>query len=236
MSELDWMEREERYRTRLTRMLVLLSLLAAAFFGTGFWLLDRQKKATELAEAEAAQAALVAEAAAARAAYSADSTAAVQRLTDFQSNYTIEVLEGAPVLMAKIPRGRGVTGFLESVWSEYVRAVEPNADDERKRLLFRVHYVDVMNRAWYNSRGRLSWEGDNPPTHVLLPDTRQRGKDFEFEKPSFAQIVRGQEAAGIRIIEEQEFDPDAIPEETGDSEITQNTGGEEPATPESNQP
>ena len=233
MSELEWMEREERYRTRLTRALVLMSLLAAAFFGTGFWFLDRQQKATELAEAEAAQAALLAEAAAARAAYSADSAATMQRITDFRAAHPHRNLEGAPVVLVEIPRGRNVTGFLSATWDEYVLAVEPHADADRKRLLFKLYYVDVMNRAWYNSRGNLVWEGENRPTAILLPSTRQRGKDVEFEKPSFAQIVRGQEAAGIRIIDEEEMleDPDAVT----DPEVTQNTPGEavpEPPTPE----
>lgn len=224
MSELEWMAREERYRTRLTRMLVLMSLVAAVFFGSGFWILNQQQKRTEEAETAAAEAALLAEAAAARAAYAADSTAAAQRVNDFLAAHSVEELEGAPILVVKIPRGRGVASFLAEAWDDWARAAEPNADDARVRLLFKRHYVDVMNQTWYNSRGRLVWEGINPPSAILLPALRQRGKDLEFERTTFAQIVRGQETAGIRVIEEEEL----LEEGLGDEVSLTGAPGETP--------
>jgi hypothetical protein len=230
VSELEWMAREERYRTRLTRTLVLMSLIAAAFFGTGFWVLNRQQEALEQAEAEAAETALLAQAAQARGAWVADSTAAAQRVSDFLASHPVEELEGAPVLVVKIPRGRGVVGYLGSVWDTYANAVEPGLSDERKRLLFKLRYVDVMNQTWFNSRGNLVWEGMNPPSAILLPGVRQKGKELDLEKPTFPQIVRGQETAGIRIIEEEELlDQEQLLEGAEDPEVTQNTADETPS-------
>ncbi|HZM16229.1 MAG TPA: ribosomal protein L7/L12 [Candidatus Krumholzibacteria bacterium] len=201
MPELDWIEREERYRTRITRALIIISILAVAFFGTGFWLLGRQQKARAKAAVEASTAAAVAAVKHQAEEYTADSTAAATRFTAFKEKYGAQPLEGAPMLMVPLPRGSGFTHFLETTWEEYARVVDPAVEAANIRERFRIYYVDAMNRAWFTPAGSLAWEGDAHPTAILLPDIKQRGKMLEFEKPSFAQIVRGQEAAGVRMVE-----------------------------------
>ena len=202
MSELDWIEREERYKTRVTRSLVITTFLAVLFFGTGFYLLNRQEKAHQRATEAATAAAAAAEAKRLNDAFVADSTAAAARLATFKEKYAAQPLEGAPVLVLPLPRGTSLTRFLETAWSEYARVADPEVDMEHTRERFTTHFVDVMNRAWYTPAGALAWEGDMQPTAILLPDLKQKGKELEFERPSFAQIVRGQESAGIRAIEE----------------------------------
>ena len=206
MSELDWIEREERYKSRMTRSLLLTTFAAVLFFGTGFYLLDRQEKRQKKAAETAAAAATAAEAKRINDAFTADSTAAAARLAAFKEKHAVTTLEGAPVLVVPIPRGASLTRFLESTWAEYALVADPAVDAQHTRERFTTHFVDVMNRAWYTSAGTLAWEGDMQPTAILLPDLKQKGKDLEFERPSFAQIVRGQEAAGIRAIEEMPAD------------------------------
>lgn len=206
MSELDWIEREERYKSRMTRSLVITTLLTVLFFGTGYWLLDRQEKARDKAATAAEAAAAAAEVKRQNEAFTADSTAAAARLAAFKEKYAAQALEGAPILLVPLPRGTGLVRFLESTWAEYARVVDPEVDEEHIRERFAVQYVDVMNRAWYTSSGSLAWEGDMQPTAILLPDIKQKAKDLQFERPSFAQIVRGQEAAGVRAIEEAPAD------------------------------
>lgn len=202
MSELDWIEREERYKTRMTRSLVITTLLAVLFFGTGFYLLNRQEKTHRQAAEAAAAAATAAEAKRVNDAFVADSTAAATRLAAFKEKYGVQPLEGAPVLVVPLPRGTSLTRFLETTWAEYAHVADPEVDAEHTRERFKTHFVDVMNRAWYTPAGALAWEGDMAPTAILLPDLKQKGKELAFDRPSFAQIVRGQEAAGMRVIEE----------------------------------
>lgn len=201
MSELDWLEREERYKTRISRTLVLTSLAAILFFGTGFYLLHRQRQTSERAQEEAAAAAILAERSRLQQEYAADSTATIQRLITFNEQYGAESLEGAPVVLVPVPRGANLTRFLQRAWLDYAHIVDPDLTEDEARQWYRSHYVDVMNMAWYNSAGHLSWEGEERPTAILLPDLRQKGKDLEFQKPSFTQVVRGQHEAGLRIEE-----------------------------------
>jgi hypothetical protein len=199
------MEREERYKSGVVRTLVVIGMVSVLFFGAGFWVLHRQQQATERAEAEAEQAALLAEAARLRAEYAADSTAAAGRLADFRHNYEVEELEGAPIFLVPIPGNKSVQRFIDQVWSDYMRVMDPDVSDEAIRHGFDLRYINIMNRATYNSRGRIVWNGEMRPTAVVLPSMKQRGTELDFEKPSFAQIIRGQESAGVRIIEEEEM-------------------------------
>ncbi len=200
MPELDSIEREERYRSRVTRTLVLTTLLVVLFFGGGYWLLARRQKENAAASAAAATARIEAERLQLQRQFSADSAAAAARVTTFQEKFAAQDMDGGPIVLVQLPRGASVTRTLEQVWAEYARVVDPGIDSAKTREWFRAYYVDAMNRAWYNPAGTLSWEGDMQPTAILLPDTKQKGKDLDFEKPSFAQIVRGQESAGIRAI------------------------------------
>lgn len=201
MPELDSIEREERYKSRVTRTLLLTTLLVVLFFGGGYWLMARRQKETAAARAAAETARIEAERLALIRQFSADSTAAAARVTAFNEKYAATDMDGGPIVVVQLQPGASVPRTLERVWAEYVRVVDPAIDSLETREWFRAYYVDAMNRTWYNSAGTLSWEGETQPTAILLPDTKQKGKELEFEKPSFAQIVRGQEAAGIRAIE-----------------------------------
>lgn len=245
VSELEWMEREERYKTGVVRTLILISVIVTVFFGAGFWVLHRQQVATQKAEAEAEEAALLAEAARVRAEFAADSSAAANRLADFRHNYEVEDLEGAPVYLVPLPRNKSVQRFIAQVWADYMRVFDPEMSDEQIRNQFELHYINVMNNAVYNSRGAIVWDGEMRPTAVILPSMKQRGRDLEFEKPSFAQIIRGQESAGIRILEEEELFEEPIgadaamsqnvpagadrPDPTAETSAPQAPGSEEPA-------
>jgi large subunit ribosomal protein L7/L12 len=199
--ELDSIEREERYKSRVTRTLLLTTLLVVLFFGGGYWLTARRQKETAAARALAETARIEGERLALMRQYSADSTAAAARVTAFSEKYAATDMDGGPIVLVKLQRGANVPRTLERVWAEYVRVVAPDIDSLETREWFRAYYVDAMNRTWYNSAGTLSWEGETQPTAILLPDTKQKGKELQFETPSFAQIARGQEAAGIRAIE-----------------------------------
>jgi len=47
VSELDWLEREEGYKSRISSTLVLTTVAAVLFFGTGFYLLHRQRQVND---------------------------------------------------------------------------------------------------------------------------------------------------------------------------------------------
>lgn len=204
VSELDWLEREERYKTRISRTLVLTSIAAVLFFGSGFYILHRQRQAREVARQEASMAAALAERQRQLDEIAADSTAAAQRLIDFNEQYKAEVLEGAQVVLVPVPSGANLTRFLQNAWLDYARIVEPEITEDDAREWYHSHYVDVMNMAWYNSAGHLAWEGDLRPKSVLFPELRQRSTEMDFLKPSFTQVVRGQHEAGLRVEEAPE--------------------------------
>jgi hypothetical protein len=239
VSELDWLEREERYKSRISRTLMVTTIVAVLFFGTGFYFLHRQRQANERSR----EAAALAEAQAKRQQYlagiAADSTAAAERLTAFNEQYGAQSLEGAPVVLVPVPRGANLTRFLQKTWLDYSRVVDPELSEDEARQWYRSHYVDVMNMAWYNSAGQLVWEGEERPTSILLPELRQRNTELEFLKPNFTQVVRGQHEAGLRI-EEEVSEEGAMamdelqqaPGETQDSPPEGEPSSEEPATEE----
>ena len=210
MPELDSIEREERYKSRVTRTLLLTTLLVVLFFGGGYWLMARRQKQAVAARAVAETARIEAERLAQERQFSADTSAVAARVKAFTEKHAATDMDGGPIVLVQLPRGASVTRTLERVWEEYARVVDPGIDSAKTREWFRAYYVDAMNRTWYNAAGTLSWEGETPPTAILLPDTKQKGKDLEFEKPSFAQIVRGQEAAGIRAIEALPAEGDSL--------------------------
>ncbi|MFQ5601229.1 MAG: hypothetical protein ACE5G2_11845 [Candidatus Krumholzibacteriia bacterium] len=213
--ELDWLEREERYKTRITRILTSLTMLVAVLLGVGMWVKHRQEQAISRAAAEAQEMARLAEIARERAAYAADSVATAERLAAFIEAYGAESAEGAPILVVRLPARSSVGRYLRQVWSDFARVIEPEVGADDQRAWFKRRYVDVMNRAWYDSAGGLVWEGEMRPEAILIPAAKQKGKDLVFEKPTFNQIVRAQEIAGIRPLEEPEM-------LEGDPSLTQN--------------
>jgi hypothetical protein len=198
MSELDWLQREERYRQRFGRTFVVIAILAALFLGVGSWKLQGRQKAAEQAAAQEKARILRDETAKQRAAFVADSTAAATRVAAFREKYGAQPLEGAPIFMVPLPFKASVPRFLQEVWEAYTHAVDPTLTPDQQREEFGVRYVDVMNLAYYNSANQIVWQGEMRPQALLLPDVRQRGKDLDWEKPSFPQIVRGQETVGLR--------------------------------------
>jgi hypothetical protein len=226
MSELDWLQREERYRSRFGRTLVVTALLAGVFLGVGTWKLQGRQKAAEQAAAQARESALRDAALKERAAFVADSTAAATRLAAFREKYGAQALEGAPILTVPLPHNASVPRFLQEVWEAYTHAVDPTLTPEQQREEFGEHYVDIMNLAYYNSAGQIVWQGEMHPQALLVPSVRQRGKDMEWDKPSFPQIVRGQETAGLRAAS-----PDAGSAVVGEVPAGADSSGTVPSPP-----
>lgn len=216
--EVDILEREERYRSRVKRTVVILAVLVGSGLATGLWVRHREAVAARKAAAEAETAAQLAELERLQAAFTADSTAVANRLQDFRIHYEAVSEPGNPVMSVPLPSREPVLGFIRTVWNDYAATIKPDATEEEKRSWFNRYYVDVMNRCWYNSAGTLVWQGEQRPFAVLLPELRQRGLEVEVQKATFPQIVRAQESAGIRVLEPEEMPAGA------DSVLTQTTG------------
>src|SRR5438105_1790410 len=143
--ELEWMEREERYRQRVARLLVGLSVVVFAALGTTLYLHGRHESATKRAEARAADEARLAEMKHERDAFTADSAAAANRLAQFLRSYQARPLAGIPLLQVPLPRGMAPAPFVDKLWREYAHVVDPNVDDEQQRSWYSQYYVDIMN-------------------------------------------------------------------------------------------
>jgi hypothetical protein len=222
--EVDLLEREERYRARLNRLLAVLAVLIGGGLGAGFWWSHRQEQVAIKAAAAAKEAADRAAFERLQMEFSADSTAAADRLQAFKTQYAAEPVPGSPILIVQLPTSKPVQPFIREVWDAYASTVDPDAPDDARRGWFRRYYVDVMNRRWFNSAGNLTWEGEQRPTGVLVPEIKQRGTELEIQKPTFPQIVRAQEQAGIRLLEENEM--------AGSDSAVAQTGIPAPAPPE----
>ena len=220
--EVDLLQREERYRSRVNRLLAVLAVVVGGGLGTAFWWTHRQEQAAIKAAAAAEEATQLAAVERARMAFSADSAAAATRLQEFKTLYAVEAVPGSPIFTIPMASGQPVQAFIREVWDAYTHTVNPNAPDDEQRAWFSRYYADVMNRCWFNSAGTLLWQGEQRPTAVLLPEVKQRGTEIEIQKPTFPQIVRAQETAGIRVIEENEM-------AGSDSTVAQT--GAEPAPP-----
>jgi hypothetical protein len=147
---------------------------------------SRAQKRNAKATAAAAEAARLAEEKRVRDAFSADSLAAATRLTRFMDKYQPAPVENSPVLAVPIPVGMPVRSFLEQVWSDYTRVVEPQATSERESELFRQYYLDIMN------------DGPLRPTAILLPPLKQDKTNIVVDRPGFPAITRAQVAVGYR--------------------------------------
>lgn len=194
--ELDWLEREERYRQRVTRLLTVAVILVAALLGTGFYLRSRHVKSMREAAARAAQEQQRERVRRQREQFAADSTAAADRYKSFKEDYRTEPLEGLPLLAVPLPSGQPVRSFLERAWADYVQVIDPNATSDESITWFRQNYTDVMNDG--PLRGRA----------ILLPKLEQKGTMLEIEKSTFTQITRAQIEVGMR--EEIEAPTDSL--------------------------
>ena len=215
--EVDILEREENYKRRVNRMLTLIVVTVGLAVGVGFFMLDRQEKATLKAEATAEESKRLAEIAALRAAYSADSSGAINRFTAFMDKYKAEKVQGAPLFLIKLPASKSPAGFLEKVWDDYANTVEPEIIDADKMDLYRVSYIDAMNQMWPNSAGRLVWQGEHRPNSVVLPEFKFKFTSVEMMKTTFPQVARAQGLAGIRVIETEEDDAETVPADSDSS-------------------
>ena len=221
--EVDILERQESYKRRVNRMLTLIGITVALAVGGGFFMLDRQEKATIKAEADAEESKRLAEIATQRAAYSADSASAYNRLAEFMNKYKAEKAQGASLFLIKLPDGRSPSTFLAEMWDDYAETVEPGIDQSGKLDLYRLRYVDAMNQTWANSQGKLVWQGEHRPNSVLVPELKFKFTYVEMLKTTFPQVARAQEAAGIRVLDVEEEDVDSIPVDS-DSTATQDLG------------
>ena len=204
--EVDILEREESYKRRINRMVTLIGVVVLLAVGGGYYALSRQAKNLEKAEEAAAETKRQAEIAALRATYSADSASAHTRFSAFMEKYKAEKVQGASIFQIKLPSNRSVNSFLEEVWDDYAKTVEPGITEAAKRDKFRLHYIDAMNVAWYNSRGRIDWRGEQRPNSILVPELKFKLTEVEMQKTTFPQVARAQVEAGIKVSEEEDLE------------------------------
>ena len=184
--ELDWLEREERYRRRVVRLMWIFVILAGGLLIWSAVSHSRTQKRNARAATAAAEAALLAEEKRVRDAFSADSLAAATRLVRFQDKYKPAPVENSPVLAVTVPVGMPVRSFLEQVWSDYARVVEPQATAVRESEMFRQYYLDIMN------------DGPLRPKAILLPPLKQDKTNIVVDRPTFPEMTRAQVAVGYR--------------------------------------
>jgi hypothetical protein len=228
--EVDILEREESYKRRVNRLLTLIGIVVVLGIGAGVYLNHRQAVKTRQAEEAAADAKRRAEVAAARAAYSADSASAHTRLIEFMEKYDAEKAQGAALFLIDLPQNRSVASFLDEVWSDYAKTVDPNITESGKRDLFRLKYIDAMNLAWYNDKGQLIWKGEHRPTAIIVPELRFKVTEVEMMQTTFPQVARAQIDAGIKTSEEEE-EPEALPAATDSTSAAAEGIGETASAP-----
>lgn len=200
--EVDILEREESYKRRISRMVTLIGVVVLLAVGGGYFALHRQAKNLSKAEQTAAEMKVQAEIAALRAAYSADSASAHTRFSEFMDKYKAEKIQGMSIFLIALPSGRSVGSFIEEVWDDYSRTVQPGITEAAKIDMFRLHYIDAMNLAWYNSKGNIEWKGEQRPTAILLPEIKFKLTEVEMQKTTFPQVARAQIDAGIKVPKE----------------------------------
>lgn len=222
--ELDWLEREERYRRRVLRFMTVGFLVVAALVGTLAITRARAVRRAQAERARAAEAARAAEVKRQRDAFVADSSATANRLAGFLGRHGALPLEGLPFIEVPLPADLPVRSHVERLWTEYARVVDPSTTAEQEEVWFRQYYVDVLNDG--PLRGRS----------VLLPAVHQSGTQLGFEHYGFAEITRAQVAVGAREeVEEAPVDTTAVPEGAAEpapeSPPTEQTPAPAPATP-----
>lgn len=178
--ELDWLEREERYRRRVGRLLGAAILLVVAGVTTIVVLHGRADKVRRAAAVAAADAARIAEEQRVRAQFVADSTDAAQRFETFLTKYKAEIVPATPILEVPLPPGTGAPAYARQLWPEYARIASPQATDAEVESRFKQYYVDILNNG--PLRGRAA----------LLPAIDQKGKDLSILRPSFVSIAAAQ--------------------------------------------
>jgi len=184
--ELDWLEREERYRRRVLRMLIVAVVVVGAFAGTAGFLRARAIAESKVATTRRAEAERAAAKKRQRDAFVADSSATTNRYTEFNRLHGATPIEGVPLLSIPLPPGASVPALVQRLWTEYARVADPQVSARQESDWFRQFYVDVMNDG--PLRGRA----------VLLPSMKQDGTKFTIQKPSFFDITHAQIEIGMR--------------------------------------
>lgn len=185
-TELDWLEREERYRRRVTRLIMISLLLTAAIVGAAFWLQTRRMKATRLASERATAEQIAAAAKQRRDLYAAESTATANRWASFVNQYGVQPIEGVPLLQLPLPGGVSATEYARRAWADYVLAIDPRTTPEQREQWYRQYYIEVMN------------DGPLRPSAILLPAAVQDSLTMRIERPSFTEIAASQVHVGMR--------------------------------------
>ena len=185
--EADWLEREERYRRRVVRLLALGFVVAGAAIGVAGFLHGRAAQRARVAGVAAAQAARDAEAQRVRDAFVADSSAAADRNLGFLTRTGASVVSGTPLIQIPLPAGTAVSTYVKQLWPEYARVFDPEATPEQVDEWYRKYYVDVAN------------DGPLRPRAILFPAIDQVGTKLSIVRPTFPQIAAAQIAIGMRI-------------------------------------
>ena len=197
--ELDWLEREERYRRRVIRLLVAAVVIVGAVIIAVAVVRGRAERERLLAEGQRAVAAREAEVAQRRAQFVADSTATADRLAEFLRVHGATRLTDLPILMIPLPPGVSAPALVQRVWTELARTVDPAVSQATETAWYRMHYVGLMNDG--PLRGRA----------ILLPAVRQEGLALEILKPGFSDITRAQIEVGMREMQlEAAYDSTAL--------------------------
>ena len=185
-TELDWLEREERYRRRVTRLVTLSVVVVGVLVGVTGYLHNKQVKQARAAAQKAQVEAQAAAAKRLRDAHAAESTAVATRLSRFISRYSATPVQGAPILQVPLPSGVGVNEFVGRVWSDYAQMIDPRVTAEQRAQWFKQYYLDVMNDATLR------------PTAILVPAVQQDSVTLEIQRPSFTDIAQAQVSVGMR--------------------------------------
>jgi len=184
--ELDWLEREERYRRRVLRLIIVSVVLVAGLIGTLAFLRTKAVKEAQATAASASQAARQAAVKQQRDTFVADSSATANRYAGFVRTHAATPLESTPLLQIPLAHGTAIAPFVRDLWSEYVHVLDPQTTAEQESDWYRQYYIDVMN------------DGPLRPRAVLLPSMKQESTKLVLQKATFTDITIGQVAVGMR--------------------------------------
>jgi hypothetical protein len=184
--EIDWLEREERYRQRVTR-LVMAGIAVAVGLGIGARVIYMKRvRAGETAAQKAREDAQVAAVKRQRDLFSAESLATADRYKGFIDKYGASPLANTPLLQVPLPRGTSVHDFVRRIWPEYAHAADPLALESVREQWFKRYYVDLMN------------EGPLRPSAVLLPSMQQDSTKLHLQRATLTDIANAQVQVGMR--------------------------------------
>lgn len=184
--ELDWLEREERYRRRVLRMLVTALVLVGLVVAVAAVLRTRAVNTAKIEATKRAEEQREAAKKAVRDAFVADSSATANRYAEFLRVHGATPIADLPLIAVPLPPGATIPALVARLWTEYARVADPQVTAAQEGEWFRQHYIQVMNDG--PLRGRA----------VLLPAMKQTDTKLTILKASFSDITRGQIEIGMR--------------------------------------